>query len=439
MKRFYPAIRLAVACLVLAIGLRTWLVMGLIEPVTVAGSSMAPTLRGIFVAAQCPKCHHAFSVGAEFAARTEAVTCPQCARSNVPLAALAWQHGDRIWIDRTTLRWRAPQRWEVVVARNPEDAAELCVKRVAGLPGETLALRDGNVLVDGAIFVKSLDQQHLLRQLVHREISNSHRWQPAETTHWRWNGSDWQHEVWRPNLQRSNPQRPNPQRPNPQRRSMQQDDAIDWLRYQHPRAKPLTDDVTYNAGLTRQLNLVDEFMLSAELMVKGEGTLGLALNDGTARATVTLQLPGGELTLSESGQRGSTTQLAMASRQRLALGKVLLEFSNFDGQLLLTIDGRVELRRPWPITKAAGTDSPVSIGVQGMEVWLDELKLYRDTYHCTRAVDSRPPLIGGWLLGAEDYFLLGDNSPISLDSRRWGPVPRRLLVGRLLGEPSAGR
>ncbi|HVM62126.1 MAG TPA: signal peptidase I [Verrucomicrobiae bacterium] len=34
-------------------------------------------------------------------------------------------------------------------------------------------------------------------------------------------------------------------------------------------------------------------------------------------------------------------------------------------------------------------------------------------------------------LGADEYFVLGDNSPRSLDSRFWGPVPKRSIVGRV--------
>jgi len=34
-------------------------------------------------------------------------------------------------------------------------------------------------------------------------------------------------------------------------------------------------------------------------------------------------------------------------------------------------------------------------------------------------------------LGDDEYFVLGDNSPSSLDSRFWGPVPRRSIVGRV--------
>ncbi|HVR73672.1 MAG TPA: signal peptidase I [Planctomycetota bacterium] len=35
-------------------------------------------------------------------------------------------------------------------------------------------------------------------------------------------------------------------------------------------------------------------------------------------------------------------------------------------------------------------------------------------------------------LGEDEYFLLGDNSYLSSDSRRWGPIPRSMIEGRLV-------
>ncbi len=35
-----------------------------------------------------------------------------------------------------------------------------------------------------------------------------------------------------------------------------------------------------------------------------------------------------------------------------------------------------------------------------------------------------------FILGADEYFVMGDNREASLDSRGFGPVPKRLIIGK---------
>jgi len=50
-------------------------------------------------------------------------------------------------IDEITYRFSEPQRGDVVVIRNPQNHSEFFIKRIIGLPGETLEIGDGQVVV----------------------------------------------------------------------------------------------------------------------------------------------------------------------------------------------------------------------------------------------------------------------------------------------------
>ena len=57
--------------------------------------------------------------------------------------------GDRILVNKFIYHFRPPRRGEIIVFRYPEDPKRPFIKRLAGLGGETLELRDGKVLIDG--------------------------------------------------------------------------------------------------------------------------------------------------------------------------------------------------------------------------------------------------------------------------------------------------
>jgi signal peptidase I len=57
--------------------------------------------------------------------------------------------GDRLVGYRLAYRSKDPERGDVVIFRYPDNEEELFVKRVIGLPGETVDIEDGVVYIDG--------------------------------------------------------------------------------------------------------------------------------------------------------------------------------------------------------------------------------------------------------------------------------------------------
>jgi signal peptidase I len=58
-------------------------------------------------------------------------------------------YGPRLPFTNTALEWGQPQRGDVVVFRFPKKVSDLYVKRLVGLPGDTVRFKDGVVTVNG--------------------------------------------------------------------------------------------------------------------------------------------------------------------------------------------------------------------------------------------------------------------------------------------------
>jgi signal peptidase I len=55
--------------------------------------------------------------------------------------------GDYILIDELSLRFRNPQRGEVVVFRYPQNPSTYFIKRIIGLPGERVLIKDNKITI----------------------------------------------------------------------------------------------------------------------------------------------------------------------------------------------------------------------------------------------------------------------------------------------------
>ena len=58
--------------------------------------------------------------------------------------------GDRVIGNRFAYSFSDPQRFDIIIFRYPDDESQLFIKRLIGLPGETVEIRDGKVYINGS-------------------------------------------------------------------------------------------------------------------------------------------------------------------------------------------------------------------------------------------------------------------------------------------------
>ena len=58
--------------------------------------------------------------------------------------------GDQLFGNRLAYWRHDPERYDIIIFYYPDDETQRFIKRVIGLPGETVEIRDGKVYIDGA-------------------------------------------------------------------------------------------------------------------------------------------------------------------------------------------------------------------------------------------------------------------------------------------------
>lgn len=126
-----------------------------IEAFLIPTGSMAPTLLGAHMRFQSPQTGYNWAVSPQNYRDNNPQT-PAAVQTNVsvrdPMSGIAlspkevrtsW--GDRIFVMKYLYSIYDPQRFDVVVFKNPRDPTVNFIKRLVGLPGEQIALVDGDV------------------------------------------------------------------------------------------------------------------------------------------------------------------------------------------------------------------------------------------------------------------------------------------------------
>ena len=122
------------------------------EAFVIPTGSMAPTLMGKHKDLTCPECRFPYQVSASDNERegktTEARvvdgTCPMCRYpADLRRGSYPSYNGDRVLVGKFCYQFHAPERWDVIVFHYPYDATTNFIKRLVGLPGETLRISHG--------------------------------------------------------------------------------------------------------------------------------------------------------------------------------------------------------------------------------------------------------------------------------------------------------
>jgi len=404
-----------VGCALAAILINTWIVEGLFFPLVVSGGSMAPALLGEHRDWHCDNCGQPFACDLESLPSNGATAvCPHCGAAN-ELDDGVNGPGDRVLVDRSAFCWRPPRRWETVVVRSPENPDMLCVKRVVGLPGEVIGIAHGDVLVDGAVARKNLAAQRAMAVPVASPLATA-RWQADDPATWRLEDGWFVHDD-------------------------QGGESIHWLSYHHrdyalrgtsADGPSILDESAYDQNESRRLNEVDDIMLRCDIQAAGAGFVYVRASDRRCHFQVKLDAASGELELDHNGRpaRRLATANDWPNRKKRP---ARLEFVVADHRVQFALDGRLLLEYDYkPADALPGAGQRVlAVGAQGAKIRVRNLEVLRDVYY---TADRR----GGpaqYRLGEREYFLLGDNSPHSLDSRVWSPrggVSADFLVGPAL-------
>jgi len=338
--------------------------------------------------------------------------------------------GDKVLVNKLLYDFRKPERWDIIVFKYPENISTNYIKRLWGLPGETIEVRDGDVWINGklarkppkiqrVLWLRYFDQERLRRSP--REASGQLREEILKL----WPEKHYRHEFV---------------------------DVVDGKLVLKADASPDPVELSYARPVRsasrddRYSYIVGDLCLDFDVMAPSDkGTLFLKLSRNDNHFALRLPVDGGPVALEHNG-RAVTLPEQPAGLAVNDGKKHHVEFSNADGAVRLFFDGRLVFEHAYhlePVDEGFGQGSSAAgLGAAGARVALWRLRLRHDVYYTNpRHMYTNPKEVPGagssgfcgvgepFRIPQRHYFFLGDNSANSADSRMWGAAPERYLLG----------
>ncbi len=329
---------------------------------------MAETLYGRHRRMDCRDCGFRFAWQAARGGARSRITCPNCGCEQTPPDAESEIPGDHVLVARS-MPAPAPRSDGNRSSRRQDARSGLVVKRLVGLPGETVELRHGDLYIDGleqdaAATTRPPCLSTTPAGCLHRSRRGAAPGKrPAASSRWTWRDGCFAHlKAERLAARRGGSSADWPIRP--------REEAVDWLIF-GPRRRnagsadvspvPVTNLLGYNQACHQRsetVHAVYDVMLSIELdQCRGPGCLYLAATDGREEFCVRID--------PNRRQTGLATQAPppiAIDDLRGGLPGARIELSLFDRQFLLAINHRTRVEIPLSEGESSHCLPPVGPG-----------------------------------------------------------------------------
>lgn len=77
--------------------------------------------------------------------------------------------GDNLIVDKISFRFRAPRRYEIIVFPYQQEENTYYIKRIIGLPGETVQVIEGKVYINGQVLDENYGNEEMLDSGIAKE------------------------------------------------------------------------------------------------------------------------------------------------------------------------------------------------------------------------------------------------------------------------------
>ena len=415
---FAENLEAVVVAVILALIIRHFVMEAFVIPT----GSMAPTLLGDHFRIECTSCRFPFALGKdenELLRADERVSvrarCPLC-ETDLPfeLRRADVVGGDKILVNKFAYQLRPPRRFEVIVFKYPKNPTKNFIKRLIGLPGERISIKNGDLWVNGARCRKPPEVQDAIWMPVFdaRYPRAERGGQPV----WRVpTDQAWEEGAWDLSREERPVGRAEPGRAGP------------WLELN----RDVDDSYGYARvfGSGRTARPVADMRIAATVTCHAPGAIRLAILED--ERVVAARFPVGEGRYAV--EVGGAPQVEVEGAPLPVGVPVEVALAYADDHARLLVGGRpvLEWDDPFGPEYTRQTSRP-RLQVEGCGASFDGLRVDRDVHWVPGSDRSgrHDPTEDEVRVDEDSYFVMGDHSPSSEDSRVWGVVRRGHLIGR---------